>query len=244
MKLRTITFNMCHGEGKDGKIDVKRQAEFLKEYQPDILFLQEIDLYTDRVNKENQIQDFSEYIGLTYNSMGTYINFKNGFYGDGILSKFPIAYSANYLMPKQKPENETRGLLCNKIPFGTTKLNLFSAHLSTCEAERIIAAKEIMKLVKRIKQDEIVIIGGDFNVGKKKIGDHLYEYEQKNTYEEYEILKENLNKVGNCEPTWSMNKYKGCIDTIFYSKSIQLKKYKTIQTDVSDHNPVFAEFEI
>ena len=40
MILKTITFNMCHGEGLDGIIDVERQAKFLKKYKPDILFLQ------------------------------------------------------------------------------------------------------------------------------------------------------------------------------------------------------------
>ena len=39
----------------------------------------------------------SKYTGLTFRAMGTNIKYKNGFYGDGILSKFPIEYSANYL---------------------------------------------------------------------------------------------------------------------------------------------------
>ena len=54
IQLKTITFNMCHGEGLDGIIDVERQAKFLKKYKPDILFIQEIDMYTQRVYSENQ----------------------------------------------------------------------------------------------------------------------------------------------------------------------------------------------
>ena len=46
MILKAITFNMCHGEGLDGSIDVRKQATFLKKFKPDIIFLQEIDLYT------------------------------------------------------------------------------------------------------------------------------------------------------------------------------------------------------
>ena len=30
--------------------------------------------------------------------MGTNIKYKSGFYGDGILSRFPIEYSANYII--------------------------------------------------------------------------------------------------------------------------------------------------
>lgn len=64
MILKAITFNMCHGEGLDGKIDVRRQAIFLKKYRPDIIFLQEIDLYTKRAYNKNQIYTFSKYTGL------------------------------------------------------------------------------------------------------------------------------------------------------------------------------------
>ena len=38
MILKAITFNMCHGEGIDGSIDVRRQAMLLKKYKPDIIF--------------------------------------------------------------------------------------------------------------------------------------------------------------------------------------------------------------
>ncbi len=64
--------------------------------------------------------------------MGINIKYKNGYYGDGILSRFPIEYSTNYLMPLVNPENEQRGIFMQqKYLFGTTKLNLFSVHYPT-----------------------------------------------------------------------------------------------------------------
>ena len=65
-----------------GSIDVRRQAQFLKKYKPDIIFLQEIDLYTKRAYYKNQLYTFSKYTGLNYRAMGTNIKYKNGFYGD------------------------------------------------------------------------------------------------------------------------------------------------------------------
>ena len=61
MIIRAITFNMCHGEGIDGRIDVRRQAMFLKKYKPDIIFLQEIDLYTKRAYNKNQTFTLNKY---------------------------------------------------------------------------------------------------------------------------------------------------------------------------------------
>ena len=45
--------------------------------------------------------------------------------------------------------------------------------------------------------------------------------------------------------TWFSNLGQGCIDTIFYSKDIRLNSYETIEVGgISDHNAVYAEFDI
>lgn len=176
--------------------------------------------------------------------MGTNIKYKNGFYGDGILSRFPVEYSANYLSPTTSSEHEQRGFLCNKISFGTTKLNLFSVHLSVFEEERILAAKALLRIISKISKSEGIIIAGDFNVGISKIGNHKYVFEQKDYYEEYEILKKRFNHLGNTNPTWFSKEGSGCIDTCFYSSNLTLTNFQTIATDVSDHSPIFMEFEV
>lgn len=244
MILKAITFNMCHGEGLDGNINVRRQASLLKKYKPDIIFLQEIDLYTKRAYNKNQIFTFSKYTGLQYRAMGTNIKYKNGFYGDGILSRFPIEYSANYLSPTTSPEHEQRGFLCTKISIGTLKFNLFSVHLSAFEEERILSSKALLRIVSNISKSEGVIIAGDFNVGVNKIGKHKYSFEHKDSYEEFEILKKRFLHINNSAPTWFSKEGSGCIDSCFYSNNLKLIKFETVPTDASDHYPVYMEFEI
>lgn len=244
MILKAITFNMCHGEGLDGIIDVERQAKFLKKYKPDIIFLQEIDMYTQRVYSENQIYKFAKNVELPYRAMGINLKYKNGYYGDGLLSRFPIEYSANYLMPLVDVENEQRGILCNKISFGTTKLNLFSVHYPTNFEERKLGTEELINIIEKIDDSEVIIVGGDFNVGISKIGKHQYTFEEKEEYEEYKMLEEYMNKLDNTEKTWFSNIGEGCIDTMFYSKNIKVLKTETISTQFSDHSAVYAEFEI
>jgi len=244
MILKAITFNMCHGEGLDGKIDVRRQALFLKKYKPDIIFLQEIDMYTKRAYNKNQIYTFSKYVNLPYRSMGTNIKYKNGFYGDGILSRFPIEYSANYLCPLTSIEHEQRGFLCNKIKFGTTNLNLFSVHLSVFEEERILASKALLRITSHLNKHERIIIAGDFNVGVNKIGNHKYTFQEKDSYEEYEILKKKFNKLDNVHPTWFSKEANACIDSCFYSNNLKVVKFETIPTEISDHYPLYIEFDV
>ena len=217
---------------------------FLKKYRPDMIFLQEIDLYTKRAYNKNQIYTFSKYTGLQYRAMGTNIKYKNGFYGDGILSRFPIEYSANYLSPTTSSEHEQRGFLCTKVTVGTIKLNLFSLHLSVFEDERILSSNALLRILSNINKSEGIIIAGDFNVGISKVGNHKYIFEEKDKYEEYEILKKKLNFIDNNSPTWFSKESSGCIDSCFYSNNLKLAKFETIPTQVSDHYPIYMEFEI
>ena len=244
MILKAITFNICHGEGLDKKIDIKRQANLIKTYKPDIVFLQEIDTYTKRAYNRNQIYNLSRYTGLDYRSMGINIKYKSGFYGDGLLSRFPIEYCANYLAPVTEVTHEQRGLLCTTVSVGTLRINLFSVHFSLYENERILTCKELLKITNNIKKNEVIIIAGDFNFGVTPIGKHRYTFSQADIFEESEILKGKFYSLHNTEPTWFSSDGTGCIDTCFYSKNIQLAKFETIKTDVSDHYPIYMEFII
>ncbi len=245
MILKIITFNVAHGKGMDGMVDIQRQAEAIKIYKPDIVFLQEIDMYTKRAGDRNQIREFSKALNLPYSAMESNITLDEGYYGDGIISKFPITFSTNYLMPLTDIGHEQRGILCNRVYFGTVKLNLFSVHLSTYQDERILAAKEINKIMRKIDRNELIIMGGDFNVGVTRLGKGRYTFEKQETYEEYEILKKVLEKLPNEEDTWFSDLGRGCIDTIFYSKGIRLNTYQTIEVNgVSDHDAIYAEFDI
>ena len=206
--------------------------------------MQEIDLYTKRAYGTNQIHTFSKHSQLLYRAIGTSIKYKNGFYGDGLVSRFPIEYSANFLSPLRNKRSEQRGVLCTKLSFGTTTLNLFSVHLSTFEDERILACKELLRITSMIDKKEHIIIGGDFNVGIAKLGDHKYSYKPSPEYKEYNILKQKFNCLDNTAPTWFAGEQQGCIDTMFFSKNLRLVRHETIPTKLSDHYPVYAEFII
>lgn len=245
MLIKIITLNIAHGRGMDDIVNIDRQAEIVNNYKPDIVFLQEIDMYTKRAGERNQIREFSKKVYLPYCSMESNITLEDGYYGDGIISRFPISFSVNYLMPLTDLNHEQRGILCNRISMGTAKINLFSVHLSTYEDERILACKELNRVINKINKNEIIIVGGDFNVGVTRLGKGRYTFTPSEEYEEYKLLGENLLKVPNKEDTWFSKLGQGCIDTIFYSKNIQLLKYETVDLEgKSDHSAIYTEFNI
>ena len=115
MLIKIVSFNVAHGKGLDGIIDINRQAEIVNKYKPDIVFLQEIDMYTKRAGEINQIREFSKKVYLPYCSMESNITLEDGYDGDGIISRFPISFSVNYLMPLTDINHEQRGILYNRI---------------------------------------------------------------------------------------------------------------------------------
>ncbi len=245
MLIKIITLNIAHGRGLDGIVDIDRQAEVVNRYKPDIVFLQEIDMYTKRAGERNQIREFSKKTYLPYCSMESNITLEDGYYGDGIISRFPISFSVNYLMPLTDLKHEQRGILCNRISMGTAKINLFSVHLSTYYDKRVLACKELNRIINKIDKNEIIIIGGDFNIGVTRLGKGKYTFKEEEVYEEYKILGKSLLRVPNKEDTWFSKLGQGCIDTMFYSKNIQLLKYETVDLEEkSDHNAIYAEFNI
>ena len=121
---------------------------------------------------------------------------------------------------------------------------MFSLHLSVFEEERVLSSKALLRITSNINKSEGIIIAGDFNVGVKKIGTHRYTYEQKDSFEEYEILKKKFHHLENTESTWFSKDGVGCIDSCFYSNNLKLTKFETIPTQVSDHYPIYMEFVI
>lgn len=132
-----------------------------------------------------------------------------------------------------------------ELLYGTAKLNLFSVHLSTYLDERILACKELNRIIEKIDKNEMIILGGDFNVGVTRLGKGKYTFTEQKEYEEYKLLEKNLTRMPNKEDAWFSKLGQGCIDTMFYSKNVELLKYENIEANnISDHNAIYAEFNI
>ena len=248
MDLKIASFNIAHGMGLDNKIDIKRQAELLKKYNPDIICLQEVEIFSQRSNNIDELKEFSNYSGLKYSTMGSNIIFQGGYYGNAVLSNNPIVFSRNYLFPQADTNNEQRGTIYSKIIIQEKTFHIFSIHLSVFEEERLLAINTLYDIISSIDKDDYIIIAGDFNVGVEKIGNHKYKIMDKDinttNFTEYQILQQRLNKIDNRDLTWFSQTGESCIDTIFYSSNMNLISFETLKTEYSDHSAIIAEFKI
>lgn len=244
MMYRVITFNMCHGDNFNGKIDVINQSNIIKKYNPDLILLQEVDVCTSRSNYKNELYEFKNNVGLEYSCYGSNIPYKEGWYGNAILSRYPILSSENYLTSGTEFSKETKGMLHAEVNINGRIINVFNTHLPVYEKERISFIESITKMMQRNNISDDMILGGDLNLGVIPLGNHRYDINKRESYAEYEMLKDLFECPSFDTNTWPTDKPIASIDKILYRGNIKITKIVRLDEQISDHFPVYAEFDI
>ena len=104
--IRVLCYNIHHGAGMDGELDLKRIARVIKSASPDIVSLQEVDKQTERSHGVDQAKELARLTGMQY-AYGASMPFQGGEYGNAVLTTFPIRASETVPLP-----GEPRSALC------------------------------------------------------------------------------------------------------------------------------------
>ena len=158
--VRVMIYNIKHGQGMDGTVDLSRSAEVIREMDPDILALQEIDSKTRRVNGVDQAARMSELTGMPHHAFGSFMDYQGGQYGMAILSRWPITASTNHRLPEGA---EPRSALTAQISIAGDgpELTLADIHLYRTLEERYSQARRLVELFAYTTKP--VVLAGDFN---------------------------------------------------------------------------------
>lgn len=165
--VRVLTYNVHHCEGTDGKLDVERIARVILAARPDLVALQEVDVKAKRTGGVDQAARLAELTRL-HVAFGPAMPFQGGEYGNAVLSRWPIAESKNYALPRdeEKKSPEPRGLItCRVTPDnGLPPLVFASTHL--CHQVAAAREKQTAELNATLSSDLAaapVVLAGDFN---------------------------------------------------------------------------------
>jgi endonuclease/exonuclease/phosphatase family metal-dependent hydrolase len=105
-QLRVLTYNIRHGEGSDGKIDLERLARVIVDSDADLVALQEVDVGVDRTGGVDQASVLARLTGL-HADFAAAITFQGGQYGLAVLSRWPLTDPGRYELPGD-PRDEPR----------------------------------------------------------------------------------------------------------------------------------------
>ena len=96
--VRVLTYNIHHGEGTDGQIDLPRLAEVINGVQPDLVALQEVDQGTERSGGVNQLTEL-ERLTKMHGEFGKSMNYFGGGYGVAVLSRWRMSKTEHHPLP-------------------------------------------------------------------------------------------------------------------------------------------------
>lgn len=162
-RLRVLTYNIHHGEGSDGKVDLERIARVVSEQKPDLVALQEVDVKTRRTGGVDQPAVLAKLTGL-HAAFGRGIDYQGGEYGNAVLSRFPIRSTRVHPLPVKEGEERRCALVVTVRPAENgPEITFVATHLNyRDEAERLREADEIHRVLKE-GQDKPTILAGDLN---------------------------------------------------------------------------------
>jgi len=241
--LRVLTYNIHHGEGVDGNVDIDRIAKVILESKADLVALQEVDRGVERTKKIDTMTMLADLTGMTY-TFGKSLDYQGGDYGNGVLVRYPILEEKNFLL-RSIQSSEQRGLLQLVIEIKGEEIVFMNTHLDDKpdDAERMASVQEI-KTAAQQYASRPVILCGDFSdiptsaaIGKIK-GDFHDSWDQIGAGE------------GN---TYPASKPEKRLDYIFTKKnnvgsitslSLRPVSARVIAVDASDHLPLLVEFEM
>ncbi|HEX8333386.1 MAG TPA: endonuclease/exonuclease/phosphatase family protein, partial [Segetibacter sp.] len=166
--LKVLCYNIHHANppSKPGIIDLDAIAGVIKQYSPDVVALQEVDVNTIRSGKtSNQAADLAKLARMPYYYFAKAIDYQEGEYGVAILSRYPMEDMKNTPLPtEEETKGERRTLATAVIRLPSGKRFVFaSTHLDAQRADtnRYLQINKIVEVLQKEKLP--VVIAGDFN---------------------------------------------------------------------------------
>lgn len=226
--LKLMSYNLRFGE----LASMEQFAQYISSEQPDIVALQECDWATKRTRAPHQngvrfVNELAYHTGM-FGVYGKSINYAGGYYGIGLLSKYPILRFERVLLPNDG-KTEQRSILVADIELPGGKVITFvNTHLEVKTAKMRIEQVEFIKEYLKDCPNQL-FLAGDMNA----IPDT----------KEMEMLREEWNDLTNRVFTYHSSRPEIKIDYIYTKPAENVELLSTeVKEDVklSDHFPVIS----
>ena len=160
-KVRLATFNIRHGRGLDGRVDLERTARVIRDLDADLLALQEIDRFFERSGNEDQVEVLSRLTGYRL-AFGATFSTGDSAYGIALATRTPV--DAAYISLPRAGREEPRGVMVART-LGATFL---ATHLSAAPEARRLQIEALARQVGAIEGP--VALLGDLNASRRELG--------------------------------------------------------------------------
>jgi endonuclease/exonuclease/phosphatase family metal-dependent hydrolase len=215
--VKVLSFNILHGATMKGDFDLDVLAKVIKDTDPDLVAMQEVDYQTNRAKKYDLMTELGWRTKMA-SLFGRAMPYDGGEYGEGVLSKTTFLSSRNVVLPHSKG-NEPRVALevVTVLKSGDT-IAFIGTHLDHLPEvkDRNSQAKKINKVFSSNRYPTIV--AGDLNATPGSEAIDILESVWQFSYD-----------PNNIEPTFPSNNPRKKID---YVMTYPKKRWKVLKTQV------------
>jgi len=157
-EFRVVCWNLHHGAGLDGKIDLERIAAVIRMQNPEVVLLQEVDRNCRRSGSVDQAAELGRLLEMEA-TFGKAMDHDGGEYGQAILSRTPLEDVKVHLLPSH---GEPRIALSAVVESALGKIAVATLHLDHKDEARRFAQAQVAAAA-LLKSNYPVVLAGDFN---------------------------------------------------------------------------------
>lgn len=234
-----MTFNIHHGAGADGQLDLQRVANVIRSENADIVGLQEVDRHW------GERSDFVDQAAWLARELNMHVVYGANLdldpaqpdqprrqYGTAILSDAPILDWDNTFLPRFEG-HEQRGLLRARVVVRGVPVQVYNTHLQHNDAAERVAQAEAIKTLIGTPDDSVALVG-DLNATPETpeiatlVEDLVDAWEEAGVGDGYTYPVEDPNRR---------------IDYVMTSDDVVARFAAVVTSDpiASDHLPVYAD---
>ncbi|MDH3454301.1 MAG: endonuclease/exonuclease/phosphatase family protein [Desulfuromonadales bacterium] len=228
--IRYATGPRMHNYARASHRNLARLTTFMRDLEPDLIGLIEVDQGSYRAGGKNQVESLAE-------SLGHYHSHAVKYGQKSFWRHVPIVkQQGNAFLARDRIRNETfhffeRGMKRLVIELELEHLVVYLAHLSLGARTRHHQLDALYDLVKRTERP--CLVAGDFNMlwGEREIDMFLAATGLKNA---------NTKRL----PTYPSNNPRRHLDFVLHSKEIKIRDFQVPLVTFSDHLPVVVDFDV
>ena len=228
-----MTYNIASGNNLFKDRNLAHAAEIINLVQPDIVTVNEVCKNTAYA-PQHQADVLGSLTGY-YPIFGRSIDIAGGEYGNAFLTRRPLMeYEVIHIPDRTSEERnyyEHRTLLRAVIEAGGQKITVFSTHFGLAKVEQEAAVETALEAIG--KEINPVILMGDLNMEP----DHPILQPLFEALHDSAERKDDIKTFPSDDPTIK-------IDYILHSEEFRAVSLSSMDTQNSDHRPLFAELEI
>jgi endonuclease/exonuclease/phosphatase family metal-dependent hydrolase len=233
--LTVISYNIRHGQGMDGRVDLPRIAEVIRASGAQVALLQEVDHGMKRTQRRDLTSELAKQLGWQGIFDANLRTGDGGQYGNALLTALPVREWKNLVYPQTRP-GEPRGLLRATLLWEGREVEFLTTHLDSTgdAAERRHQANLVREALLALPAGRPFVLAGDFNATPGA--------------GELAALRERWTDAwaavqSSAGPTFPADQPRERID-YFWCDSALLRPVRVHipETQASDHRPVVASF--